>query len=129
MFDETRENHCNKFMQFQNDDIGMSNSKYDKNTNYHLLISKYKNKHISWYNTIWKNIYTAYHYFFLHYLRVIFNEAEIFCLYLDRRKMQCVVFWVFFFRTYSIIVMTFKDSGITPDNCNKMVKLQCSTLK
>ena len=38
VFDETRENHCNKFMQFQNDDIGMSNSKYDKNTNYHLLI-------------------------------------------------------------------------------------------
>ena len=30
VFDETRENHCNKFMQFQNVDIRMSNSKYDK---------------------------------------------------------------------------------------------------
>ena len=30
VFDETRENHCNKFMQFQNVDIRMRNSKYDK---------------------------------------------------------------------------------------------------
>ena len=30
VFDETRENHCNKFIQFQNVDIRMSNSKYDK---------------------------------------------------------------------------------------------------